>query len=355
MRLSQLEHPPTGLVFARGMPPTSLLRSLSVSLIPPRIVEPVSQRNEEEKKSASKEEQDCQQQDSNHNCRISRRLVTHFVLPMGFAGGYGRFKALEVQCFFPVDNCHAAPFPLADQTATTSSKGVETKPIPIPPSSTEEGEADALIAPAAWPVEVTPGTPVPQQTPSAGAPSKASAASPIATTAKLPSPKRSKRVQRKGSPSALQKETKSKKKHMPSPRGGKARAGKGSNRTGAGTTAVVAETVMHVDQEQLADAHGHALESPSILLLGLAEEKRLADIQDAKNAKELAEEEECRRLWYGDGRNTHRDVRCIVEYDGRFESVFLRRNNEIYATGMKKMPKNWKRGERGGGRRRCSR
>lgn len=208
-----------------------------------------------------------------------------------------------------------AYFYLAGTGAAITASKTKPKPITIPPSSAEEGAAAPLITPAGWPAEATPsGASVSQQPLSAFAPSVSCAtsasASPAATIAKASSPKSSsssRKVQRKGSPSPLQKGGKRKKKQKSSPRGGKAIADKGGNQIGAGTTAegrnttVVVEAANQLDQEQPADADGRALQPtglPSVLVLGLAEEKRQADIRAAKEAEELAEEEACRRLWY---------------------------------------------------------
>ena len=59
---------------------------------------------------------------------------------------------------------------------------------------------------------------------------------------------------------------------------------------------MVAEAAKQLDREQPAD--DESLYSLSVSMALLEEEKRLADIRASKEAKELAEEEECRRLWY---------------------------------------------------------
>eukprot|EP00903_Cladosiphon_okamuranus_P014275 g13258.t1 len=180
-------------------------------------------------------------------------------------------------------------------TATTSSE-MKPKPIAIPPSSVEEGEADSLITPAAWPAEPTPGPSGAQQPPSVSGPSVAAAASLTAATVKASSPKRSRRVQRRGYPSPLKKGSRRKKKLTASPRGGKAKAGKRGNPSGSGTAAVGAEAAEQVGLGQPADTDGRVVDAP-VSAPGLEEEKRLADMRAAKEAKELAEEEECRRKW----------------------------------------------------------
>lgn len=192
---------------------------------------------------------------------------------------------------------HANSFVMAGAGTATTSSEVISKQIAIPPSSVEEGEADPLITPAAWPAEATPGASMPQQPPSASDPS-VSAASPTATTVKVSTPKSSRRGQRKGSPSPLRKGSKRKKKLKAAPRGGKAKADKTGNQSGSSTAAVVAEAAEQVDQEQPANADDRAVDAASVSLLGLAKEKRLAESKAAKEAKEVAEEEECRRIWY---------------------------------------------------------
>lgn len=116
-------------------------------------------------------------------------------------------------------------------------------------------------------------------------------------------------------------------KHKASPRGGKAKADKGGNQTGAGTTAVVAEAVEPLDEEETAGDDDRTLDSLLMSLAMLEEEKRLAGIRAAKEAKELAEEEECRKLWYDFVRNKHNDdvmirMRCAI--DIAVESISLR-------------------------------
>lgn len=142
---------------------------------------------------------------------------------------------------------------------------------------------------------------MPQQPLSASGQSVSAVASPTTVTAvaRALSPKSSsRRVQRKGSPSPLQKGKKKKKKLNASPRDGKVKADRRGDLSDSGTAAVVAEAAERLDHEQPAEADGSAVGTPSVSLLGLAEEKRSAEIRAAKEAKELAEEEECRRQWY---------------------------------------------------------
>eukprot|EP00752_Nemacystus_decipiens_P009941 g8865.t1 len=183
-------------------------------------------------------------------------------------------------------------------TASTASK-TNPKPITIPPSPAKEGEADPLTPPAAWPAESTPGAPVPEQPTSAFYASVSAAASPVATSVRSSSPKSRRRTQRKGSPSPLQKVIKTKKKLKASPRGGKSKTEKGGRQASASTTTLVAEAeaAKQLDQEQPGKEDDRALDCPSVLLAKLEEENRQAEIRAAQEAKELAEEEECRRLW----------------------------------------------------------
>lgn len=183
-------------------------------------------------------------------------------------------------------------------TATTSPK-IKPKPIVIPPSSAEEEGAAPLIAPAAWPAEVAPGASVSRQ------PLSAPSVSPVASP-----PKNSKITHRRGSPSPPQKgnqHKKKKKKPKSPPRGGKAAPTKVGNQSSADTTtegkstAAMVEAAEQLNEEQPADDDGHALESKadsSASPLSLTEQQWQVDIRAVKEENDLAEEEECRRLWY---------------------------------------------------------
>ena len=80
---------------------------------------------------------------------------------------------------------------------------------------------------------------------------------------------------------------------------------------------MVAEAAKQLDREQPAD--DESLYSLSVSMALLEEEKRLADIRASKEAKELAEEEECRRLWYEyyycymHNKPNFLVMRCVVE------------------------------------------
>lgn len=66
---------------------------------------------------------------------------------------------------------------------------------------------------------------------------------------------------------------------------------------------MVEDAAEQEEQEQTIYTDGHDLQpdmdSAGTSLFELTERKRQEDIRIAKEAKELAEEEECRRIWYG--------------------------------------------------------